>query len=140
RVPNSADAIMDTGVPVRGTADLLAELHGYVNSTDQWALYELPEDVRWELDARTTLRLALDLVDDSQLAVRYNLDELASSDSLMRGTPITEQAREERRESLARDASLVVLTGGSSDSQLLTEAVSVTHPHLVGFLRFMDFS
>jgi len=33
----------------------------------------------------------------------------------------------------------VVLTEGSSDSFLLTEALQVTHPHLVGFLRFMDF-
>jgi hypothetical protein len=138
RHPNpGADAI---GVPVRGMADLLAELHSYVNSTDQWAYYELPEDVRWELDTRTALRLALDLVDDLQLAVRYNLDELVSSGFLKRGTPITEQAREERHENLARDAPLVILTEGASDSQLLTEAVSVTHPHLVGFLRFMDFS
>jgi hypothetical protein len=35
---------------------------------------------------------------------------------------------------------LVVLTEGSSDSRILTEAVSVTHPHLIDFLRFMDFS
>lgn len=138
RHPNpGADAM---GVPVRGTADLLAELHSYVNSTDKWAYYELPEDVRWELDARTALRLALDLVDGPQLAVRYNLDELTSRGFLKRGTPITEQAREDRHENLARDAPLVVLTEGASDSQLLTEAVSVTHPHLVGFLRFIDFS
>jgi hypothetical protein len=138
RHPNPGADAMD--IPVRGTADLLTELRSYVNSTDPWAHYELPDDVRRELDTRTTLRLALDLVDDPHLAVRYDLDELASREYLKRGTPITEQSREERHGNLARDAPLVVLTEGASDSQLLTEALSVTHPHLVGFLRFMDFS
>ena len=35
---------------------------------------------------------------------------------------------------------MVVLTEGSSDSQILTSALEITHPHLVGFLQFMDFS
>lgn len=138
RHPNpGADAI---GVPVRGTADLVAELHSHVNSTDQWAHYELPEDVRWRstLGQLCAWRWTLSTVRSWPCAT--NLDELVSRGFLKRGTPIREQARKERYENLARDAPLVVLTEGASDSQLLTEAVSVTHPHLVGFLRFMDFS
>jgi hypothetical protein len=110
-----------------------------VNSTDPLPEHPLPEGVRWRLDPRTVLRLALDLADNTQSPVRYNLDELVSRGFLERGTPITDQSREERLARLARDAPLIVLTEGSLDSQLLEMAVSVTHPHLAEFLRFMDF-
>lgn len=138
RYPNPETDAM--GVPVWDAAALLDELRTFLNSSDEWATYEEPEIFWQQLDARTNLRLALDVVDDQRLQVRYRLDDLVSRGFLDRGTSITEQAREERRENMARDAPLVVLTEGSSDSQLLTEAVRVTHPHLVGFLRFMDFS
>ena len=130
----------DVGVPVRGSADLLTELREYVNSRDEWAEYRLPDEVEWELDARTILRLILDVVEDQQSPVRYNLDDLQGYELLTPGTPITEQAREERRRAIATDAPLVILTEGSSDSQLLTDALRVTHPHLVSFMRFIDFS
>ena len=137
RHPNpGADAM---GVPVRGSAELLAELQEYVNSTDEWAHYQLPDEVEWELGVRTHLRLVLDLVDSAEVPVRYNLDDLQRYELLTPGTPITEQARKERQQAVATDAPLVILTEGSSDSQLLSEAIRVTHPHLVGFLRFMDF-
>ena len=97
------------------------------------------DDVQWRLDSRTILRLALDVTANPRTVVRYNLDELASRQFLARGTPIADQAREGRRARMARDAPLVILTEGSSDSQLLAEAMKVTHPHLASFLRFMDF-
>jgi hypothetical protein len=106
-----------------------------VNCTDEWVHYEDPEEVFRQLDARTILRVALDLVEDPQLPVRYKLDDLLTMRLLERGFPLCDEAREERRKGVARDVPLVVLTAGSSDSQLLAEAVSVTHPHLVGFLR-----
>lgn len=129
----------DLGVPVRDAAMILSELGDFVNSTDEWATYRLPEDVEWKLGARIILRLALDVSTDPDRIVRYNLDELRRYRLLTPGTPITEQAREERRREIATDAPLVILTEGSSDSQLLSEAIQVTHPHMVGFLRFMDF-
>lgn len=135
--PNpDADAL---GVPVRDAVMLCSELGDFVNSTDEWATYEFPEDVEWRLDARIILRLALDVSTDADRPVRYNLDDLRGYRLLTPGTPITDQAREERRREIATDAPLVILTEGSSDSQLLSEAIRVTHPHLVGFLRFMDF-
>lgn len=130
----------DLDVPVRDVPSILYELGRYVNSSDQFARYDEPEDVFLKLDTRSILRLALDLVADPHLPVRYRLDDLVSWGMLARGAPICDQARADRQQNMARDAPLVVLTEGSSDSQLLTEAVSVTHPHLVGFLRFMDFS
>jgi hypothetical protein len=130
----------EADAPVRGASELLEELSSFLNSSEEWVYYEEPQEVFWQLDSRTVLRLALDLVRDGATPVRYNLDDLLGYELLVPGTPITDQARAKRREKLARDAPLVVLTEGSSDSQLLTTAVGVTHPHLVGFLHFMDFS
>lgn len=132
-----ADAM---GIPVQDASALQHDLQLFINSADQWAHYEEPQEVFWQLDARTILRLALDVVEDAQRAVRYNLDDLVSWGMVTRGSPIADRAREDQRERVARDALLVVLTEGSSDSRLLTDAVAVTHPHLSGFLRFMDFS
>ena len=133
--------VLDLGVTVQDAAALLAELGAAVNTSNPWVRQEEPQEVFWQqLETRTILRLALDVAEDQDLPVRYQLDDLASHGFLERGVPITDQAREERRENVAKDAPLVVLTEGSSDSQLLTEAVRVTHPHLDGFLRFMDFS
>jgi hypothetical protein len=81
----------------------------------------------------------LDACADTARPVRYNLDDLRRYRLLAPRTPITERSRAERLGVIAMDAPLVVLTEGSSDSQLLTEAIRVTHPHLEGFLRFMDF-
>ncbi|MYS24844.1 hypothetical protein GTW78_33270 [Streptomyces sp. SID4948] len=35
---------------------------------------------------------------------------------------------------------MIVLTEGSTDSKLLTEAMHVTHPHLVDFVRFIGYT
>ncbi len=129
----------ELGVPVRDGAMICSELADYVNSTDEWASYDLPEDVQWRLDSRALLRLALDVSTDADRAVYYNLDDLRRWRLLAPGTPITWNSREERLRGIATDAPLVILTEGSSDSQLLSEAIRVTHPHLVEFLRFMDF-
>lgn len=129
----------ELGIPVRDAAMILSELGNFVNSTDKWATYQLPEDLERRLDARIILRLALDVSTDADRPVRYNLNDLQHYRLLTPGTPITVQARAERLREIATDAPLVILTEGSSDSQLLTDAIRVTHPHLVGFLRFMDF-
>ena len=129
----------ELGVPVRGADAIMRELQQFVNSTDEWATFDEPQDVFMQLDSRTILRLAVDVIDDPNLPVRYNLSDLASWKMLRRGDPIADRARDERRRNLPRDAPLVILTEGSSDSQLLAEAVRVSRPHLVGFLNFMDF-
>jgi hypothetical protein len=122
------------------TEAVLTELRRYVNSANRWDFYVEPEQVTQQLDARTILCLALDLTEDKQLQVRLNLDALIWRRLLPRRRLITEEARKARQQRFTRDSPLVVLTEGSSDSRILTEAISVTHPHLVDFLRFMDFS
>jgi hypothetical protein len=103
--------------------------------------FEHPEEpeIFVQLDPRVVLRLALDLISDDSVLVRLNLDDLGRWGFITRGAPIADDARRELADEVSRDASLVVLTEGSSDSQLLRDALLVTHPHLVGFLRFMDF-
>lgn len=130
----------EMGVSVRDASALLSDLRAYVNSSDPWATYDEPTEVYWRMDPRSILRLAVDTVESTERPIRYNLDDLALWEIILRGSPLAEQAREQQREGVARDAPLLVLTEGSSDSLLLSEAVSVCYPHLTGFLRFMDFS
>jgi hypothetical protein len=92
-----------------------------------------------QLDPRVVLRLALDLIRDDSVLVRLNLDDLGRWGFITRGAPLADDARRALADEVSRDASLVVLTEGSSDSQLLSDALQVTHPHMVGFMRFMDF-
>lgn len=125
----------------RPTANgLLRQLRHNVYTRVFYPRYPWPEPLLERLDPRVALRITLDVVDNEQLSVRYNLDDLLDAGLLQRGTPIADQARRYRAETVAREAPLIVLTEGSTDSLLLTEAVSVTHPHLIDFLRFMDFS
>jgi hypothetical protein len=135
--PNPGEDAM--GALPRSAESLLDELESYLNSS-AWVYYEEPIDVLRQLDPRSELRLALDLVHDATTPASYNLDHLATRGFLTRGRRIAQEARDERRQSLALDAPLVVLTEGTSDSELLTLALSVTHPHLSDFLRFMDFA
>jgi hypothetical protein len=122
--------------------EVLDNLSKYVNTPRDFkhALHSPPHHLVTLLGILPTARLALDLIEDTSVQVRYHLalppEQLRTSQS----NPLTDQAREERHSRLVRDAPLVILTEGSSDSRILTEAVSVTHPHLVNFLRFMDFS
>ena len=40
---------------------------------------------------------------------------------------------------MALDSPLIVLTEGSTDSRLLSDGMKITHPHLSGFINFIDF-
>jgi hypothetical protein len=128
----------ELGIEVRDPEKILRELGDALNGPELWAAMPTPDEVMYYLDARVFLRLALDLVPEGT-PVRYNLDDLMTWDLADPTEAIADDAREVRRQSIAIDAPLVVLTEGSSDSTLLTAALGVTHPHLVGFLQFMDF-
>ncbi|SCE49881.1 hypothetical protein GA0115240_17046 [Streptomyces sp. DvalAA-14] len=54
--------------------------------------------------------------------------------------PIAGPTRERQLAALPDNAPLIVLTEGSTDSKLLTEAMHVTHPHLVDFVRFIGYT
>lgn len=129
----------DLGIPMTDSAMLLNALRTYVNSTTKLVSYEEPPEVFGSLDFRIRLRLALDVAADATGPVRYNLDNLLADGLLTANNPITDHARDRRARSLATDAPLVILTEGSSDAQLISEAIEVTHPHLAAFMRFMDF-
>jgi hypothetical protein len=40
---------------------------------------------------------------------------------------------------VALDSPLIVLTEGGTDSRLLSDGMKITHPHLSGFINFIDF-
>ncbi|GAA5120955.1 hypothetical protein GCM10025762_40870 [Haloechinothrix salitolerans] len=98
-----------------------------------------PSDVYLDLDARAMLRVILDMVPNST-EIFLDLSELTGCCVELDPTePIAERGRTDQRAKLAADAPLIVLTEGTTDSELLSLALEVTHPHLVGMVNFLDF-
>jgi hypothetical protein len=137
RSPNpGADEI---GVDVRDAAAIRNEVRAYLNSDDPYATYDDYAEPFFSMDLRTQLRLHLDAVVDENAPVRYELDDLVRYEVVTPGEALADRARANNQDELLKGAPLIVLTEGSSDSKLLASALLVTHPHLEGFLRFMDF-
>lgn len=94
--------------------------------------------LEWK-DARYPICLAVASLPARSAPVSYVLTDLVERGLLPRRQPIADQARAERLEKVTTDANLIVLTEGTTDSELLTLGLRVTHPHLVGSMTFMDF-
>lgn len=98
------------------------------------------EELRWFVEERSLMRLVIDQAPDDT-RVGLNLGELTGCCVHLDTTqPIAEPARERQLAPLPDIAPVIVLTEGSSDSRLLTEAMHITHPHLAGFVRFIDYA
>jgi hypothetical protein len=91
------------------------------------------------LDTRDVLRLLLDHVPD-ETVVALDLSELTGCCVEMDPQQlVAEPARQEQLQHVALDSPLIVLTEGSTDSRLLSDGMKITHPHLSGFINFIDF-
>lgn len=115
---------------------LRARFAEYLTSTDLFSPYQVPKIIDC-LDPRFLMRLAVDLVPDST-EVAHELSYLIGEPYLQPGIPIADIARKERGQSRTDDGPLVVLTEGSTDARALAAGMLITHPHLEGFIQFMD--
>ncbi|MFF9016115.1 HEPN/Toprim-associated domain-containing protein [Streptomyces sp. NPDC014870] len=98
------------------------------------------EELRWFVEERNLIRLIIDQAPDGT-RVGLNLGELTGCCVHLDTTqPIAGPTRERQLAALPDNAPLIVLTEGSTDSRLLTEAMYTTHPHLAGFVRFIDYT
>lgn len=98
------------------------------------------QELRWVVEERSLVRL---LIDQAPGHMRVGLDLSGLTGccvSLDTAQPIAGPTRERQLAALPDNAPLIVLTEGSTDSRLLTEAMHVTHPHLAGFVRFIDYT
>jgi hypothetical protein len=103
------------------------------------AAHDQPSAFLVHLDRRDVLRLLLDQVPDDTV-VALDLSELTGCCVEMDPQqPIAESARQEQLQRVALDSPLIVLTEGSTDSRLLSDGMEITHPHLSGFINFIDF-
>ena len=103
------------------------------------AAYDQPSAFLVHLDTRDVLRLLLDRVPDDTV-VALDLSELTGCCVEMDPQqPIAELARQEQLQHVALDSPLIVLAEGSTDSRLLSDGMKITHPHLSGFINFIDF-
>src|SRR5712691_7848280 len=104
------------------------------------AAYDQPSAFLVHLDTRDVLRLLLDRVPDDTV-VALDLSELTGCCVEMDPQqPIAELARQEQLHHVALDSPLIVLAEGSTDSRLLSDGMKITHPHLSGFINFIDFN
>jgi hypothetical protein len=93
----------------------------------------------WCIWTRNVLRLLLDRVPDDTL-VALDLSELTDCCvEMYPRQPIAGPTRQEQLQRVAVDSPLIVLTEGSTDSRLLSDGMKITHPHLSGFINFIDF-
>ncbi|MEU6349936.1 HEPN/Toprim-associated domain-containing protein [Streptomyces sp. NPDC047072] len=98
------------------------------------------EELRWFVEDRSLVRL---LVDQAPDHMRVGLDVSGLTGccvGLDTDQPIAGPTRERQLAALPDNAPLIVLTEGSTDSRVLTEAMHVTHPHLVDFVRIIDYT
>jgi hypothetical protein len=98
-----------------------------------WGEYN-PAGMRRHMRPLSLLRLMLEHVDgETDVA----LDFLEAYDSTP-DRPIAQIARQ-AQVNQPTTAPLIVLTEGKTDSRLLAKGMQVTHPHLIGYVTFIDF-
>ncbi|MBP5905796.1 hypothetical protein F3K40_08430 [Streptomyces sp. LBUM 1478] len=98
------------------------------------------EDLRWFVEERSLMRLILDQAPDDT-RVGLDLGGLTGCCVHLDTTqPIAGPTRERQFAALPDIAPLIVLTEGSADSNILTQAMGITHPHLADFVRFIDYT
>lgn len=112
-------------------------------TADEYVLPETYEDPRVfdQIDVRNHLRLLLDIV-PPESRVALDLTSLKNDICCVTDLPDrpAESATANKQVDISMSLPLIVLTEGSSDSSTLEQAMKVTHPHLEGFVTFMDFS
>ncbi|MEU4396840.1 HEPN/Toprim-associated domain-containing protein [Kribbella sp. NPDC023855] len=128
-------------VPKIGVAELLRQLGTAVTDPNHWRT--LPTFPEFEIvdempDPRFFLRVVLDLAGDRHLPVKYNLSRYF--EGVERSTAHTDKVRSELLRDMPHSMPMIVLTEGTADARILAAGMTITHPHLVDFLRFMDFS
>ncbi|MFC7650468.1 HEPN/Toprim-associated domain-containing protein [Streptosporangium lutulentum] len=101
---------------------------------------ELVDYLHWHMGTRSLVRLLLDWAPDQNATIALDMSELTGCCvELDPMEPYADQARAEQLAVATTNLPLVVITEGSSDARLLSEGMKVTHPHLVGFIRFFDY-
>lgn len=125
--------------------EVLRRAHNYLHWETSYAdglvrpePYEDPR-IFEKLGLKHHFRLLLDLVPD-EARVELDLTRL-KNDTCCYALPadLATDVHAEQHADMSTSLPLLVLTEGSTDARALGESVKVTHPHLVDFLKFMDF-
>ncbi|MEV4897238.1 HEPN/Toprim-associated domain-containing protein [Nonomuraea sp. NPDC055795] len=98
------------------------------------------DELGWFAEVRSLARLLLEFIPD-EWEVGLDLAELTGCCVEMDPhQSVAAPARAAQLASIPLDAPLIVLTEGRTDSGFLAMAMAITHPHLVGFVNFIDFA
>ncbi|WP_146065893.1 hypothetical protein [Streptomyces sp. SM13] len=94
----------------------------------------------WFMGIRSLVRVLLEHVPDD-MEVGLDLGELTGCCVEMDPRQdVAAPARADQLAAVSVNAPLLVLTEGPSDSKCLAMAMKVTHPHLSGFIKFIDYA
>jgi hypothetical protein len=146
--PASSDdkSLPDADELVDALRDVIANQPVFEDLEREWEdderaskVVEAVDELRFHMDARSLLRLLLEPA-PGETEVGLDLHELTGCCVGMdMDQPVAESARATQLVAVSTNAPLIVLTEGRTDSRLLEMAMAVTHPHLIGFVKFIDF-
>lgn len=89
-------------------------------------------------DIRSLLRLACDLV-HARSEVVQDITELVLAGYYAQGEAVCDDAARVLTEGHPENSPRIILTEGSTDSAILSEAIELLYPHLNGYYTFFDF-
>jgi hypothetical protein len=90
-------------------------------------------------DYRFLVRLACDLV-APETRVTQDITDLISSGYYTRDEPVCENALNALTARQPENSPRIILTEGSTDAEILEEALALLYPHLVGYYTFLNFN
>jgi HEPN/Toprim N-terminal domain 1 len=90
-------------------------------------------------DYRFLLRLACEVVAPKTRVIQ-DITDLVSSGYYTRDEPVCENALSALTARQPENSSRIILTEGSTDAEILEEALALLYPHLVGYYTFLNFN
>jgi len=131
------DGFFDEVTAPRATVEYLLD-HISLRVTGQLTFPEASSTPLKRLDPRVQARVLLDLAPNGDVQVEYVLHGLVGHANGLCGD-LAGEARETASTHPAGATPTVVLTEGTNDAETLTQAMTVTHPHLMEHVRFLTF-
>lgn len=89
-------------------------------------------------DLRSFIRLVCELVPKNSLVIQ-DLSEVVSAGYYEQGEPVCDNSIQTLTARYPENSARIILTEGSTDIEILKEALALLYPHLVGYYTFLNF-
>lgn len=126
------------GEPVESFDAWLEDLIKSVKGEGPGPATDVPHWVGWSLDPRFVLRLVLEEA-PADLEVALELTEVVSRGYVAYGADFCAKAFDAQHGIGSVFGPLIVMTEGRTDAEFLDQALRILRPHLVSYVRFLDY-